>query len=122
MIIDEEFDDRMLNMFSREHFMSLINDIKQNGIDPKSKLFWALIPKHMNYVAKGYRYRNDDYYESDDWVVFLEKPTFFHDEGWMAWVDDHNGNPMRCRGGDIGLKINYTSDWKYSLHYRGDYE
>ena len=86
-----------------------IEDIKKNGISPKSKLFWALI--------------SDDYVVLDDgdWIGYEDKPKFwvsFEYEPYISTRDEWSG----CNNMLSGLKVNYTRRWQDSLHFRGDYE
>ena len=116
MKLSDEFESTVISAFNKEmgrYFNAYIEDIKQNGIDPKSKLFWALIAGCGNYAFE----------DSDGtWVISSKKPKLVHEQpinggkGIYRW----GYAPLICRLSSI--KINYTGDWKDSLHYRGDYE
>lgn len=86
-------------------YCKMVNRIKQNGIDPKSKLFWALMP--FDYAAQD---------DNGIWHAFKEKPrssiTKLKPNHWYAPHIAYR----------ISIKISYTGDWKDSLHFRGDYE
>lgn len=88
-----------------------IDSIKQNGIDPKSRLFWALMPEWVNYVAL--------INPSRQWIGYDEAPKIgvCNSSKVLTWV-----YPEVLAWCPVGIKMAYTGDWKDSLHYRGDYE
>lgn len=92
-----------------------LEDIKQNGIDPKSKLFWAMMLPDVNYVAM---------FKDGTWRGYYSKPPIVTIEPDGDIFDFDIATEMWCA--DIkaffAIKIAYTGDWKDSLHFRGDYE
>tara|TARA_R110000787_G_scaffold21425_5_gene63383 strand:+ start:1382 stop:1768 length:387 start_codon:yes stop_codon:yes gene_type:complete len=88
-----------------------INDIKKNGICPKSKLFWALAPHGVNYICLD-SHKNVLGYSVDPRIGGI----------LIAYLWKDYFGSLDSFGFDIGIKTKYTGDWKDSLHFRGDYE